>query len=62
MNDIKKIYEKRLKNLVHRRGDESIFNLQIEIIESLESEFNITMNEKLIQEIEEITENYVDLF
>jgi hypothetical protein len=62
MNDIKKVYEERLKNLVHRRGDESRFNLQIEIIESLESEFNITIDENLIQEIEEITENYIDLF
>jgi hypothetical protein len=62
MNDIKKVYEDRLKNLIHRRGDENRFNLQIEIIESLEHEFNITMDENLIQEIEEITENYIDLF
>jgi hypothetical protein len=52
------IYKKRLINLIEKRGDDAVFELSIEIIEGIESDFGLNLSSDKVKMLEEIVEEY----
>lgn len=55
---LKTIYKQRLINLIDRRGDDAVFELSMQIIEGIESDYNIKLTREQVSMLEEIVEEY----
>jgi hypothetical protein len=58
LNDLKEIYKQRLMNLIEKRGDDQVFELSMEIIDSIESSYKLNLTSEQVKILEDIAETY----
>lgn len=62
MENLDELFKERLVNMLFRRGDDNVFELANEVISGIEGEFSVILTDEELKRLDNITENYLELF